>query len=85
MTDTQASLTFANRGRLVKDRGSGELKITCRNWECGVVLPADSYRDEDSPDTWRIFERIIPVPMELPGEPLANDGLQRPWFGQERR
>ncbi|OHW96350.1 tyrosyl-DNA phosphodiesterase domain-containing protein [Colletotrichum incanum] len=25
-------------GRLVKDRDSGEAKLTCRNWECGVLV-----------------------------------------------
>lgn len=32
---------FGNtRGRLVKDSKSGKPKMSCRNWECGVVLPA---------------------------------------------
>lgn len=74
-----------DRGRLVKDRGSGKLKITCRNWECGVVLPADSYRDgHEQSSTWRIFDKIIPVPMELPGALLSEKGPRAPWFFQDR-
>ncbi|KAL8958725.1 MAG: hypothetical protein Q9183_005781 [Haloplaca sp. 2 TL-2023] len=26
-------------GRLVKDRESKQVKLNCRNWECGVVIP----------------------------------------------
>lgn len=72
-----------NRGRLVKDRGSGKLKITCRNWECGVVLPVDGGREQS--DTWRIFDKTVPVPMEVPGAPLAEKGPRAPWFFQDRR
>ena len=28
------------RGRLIKDRSTKKFKITCRNWECGVLIPA---------------------------------------------
>ena len=27
------------RGTLVKDRKTGKERLTCRNWECGVVFP----------------------------------------------
>lgn len=27
------------RGRLVKDRSTGQPKLNCRNWECGVLVP----------------------------------------------
>lgn len=35
-------LTFHDsiRGRLIKDRNTKKPKITCRNWECGVIVPA---------------------------------------------
>ncbi|KZL82279.1 ubiquitin interaction domain-containing protein, partial [Colletotrichum incanum] len=33
-----ANLSESAWGRLVKDRDSGEAKLTCRNWECGVLV-----------------------------------------------
>lgn len=30
---------YACRGRLVKDGKTGKPKMSCRNWECGVVVP----------------------------------------------
>ncbi|KAK4218143.1 tyrosyl-DNA phosphodiesterase-domain-containing protein [Rhypophila decipiens] len=80
-----ANLSESAWGRLVKDRNSGEFKVTCRNWECGVILPADSYRDDNGRDGWSVFDKIIPIPMEQPAAPLAEDGPRRPWFLQERR
>ncbi|KAK3953620.1 tyrosyl-DNA phosphodiesterase-domain-containing protein [Pseudoneurospora amorphoporcata] len=35
-----ANLSESAWGRLIKDRSTKKLKITCRNWECGVVVPA---------------------------------------------
>ncbi|KAK0621288.1 tyrosyl-DNA phosphodiesterase-domain-containing protein [Bombardia bombarda] len=35
-----ANLSESAWGRLVKDRATGTPKVTCRNWECGVVVPA---------------------------------------------
>ncbi|KAK3401197.1 tyrosyl-DNA phosphodiesterase-domain-containing protein [Sordaria brevicollis] len=35
-----ANLSESAWGRLIKDRGTKKLKITCRNWECGVIVPA---------------------------------------------
>ncbi|KAK3357465.1 tyrosyl-DNA phosphodiesterase-domain-containing protein [Lasiosphaeria hispida] len=36
-----ANLSESAWGRLVKDRATSSPKITCRNWECGVLVPAD--------------------------------------------
>ncbi|KAI5457904.1 tyrosyl-DNA phosphodiesterase-domain-containing protein [Mariannaea sp. PMI_226] len=33
-----ANLSESAWGRLVKDRATGRPKLTCRNWECGVVI-----------------------------------------------
>lgn len=35
-----ANLSESAWGRLIKDRSTKKLKITCRNWECGVIVPA---------------------------------------------
>ncbi|KAK2007044.1 ubiquitin interaction domain-containing protein, partial [Colletotrichum eremochloae] len=36
-----ANLSESAWGRLVKDRESGAAKLTCRNWECGVLVTMD--------------------------------------------
>ncbi|KAJ4398023.1 hypothetical protein N0V85_006387 [Neurospora sp. IMI 360204] len=35
-----ANLSESAWGRLIKDRSTKKFKITCRNWECGVLVPA---------------------------------------------
>ena len=37
-----SSLPLSSRGRLVKDRATGKPKLTCRNWECGVLVPTEA-------------------------------------------
>ncbi|KAK3322337.1 tyrosyl-DNA phosphodiesterase-domain-containing protein [Apodospora peruviana] len=37
-----ANLSESAWGKLVKDRGTGKPKLTCRNWECGVVIRIDN-------------------------------------------
>ncbi|KAK4123681.1 phospholipase D/nuclease [Parathielavia appendiculata] len=36
-----ANLSESAWGRLVRDRSSGKPRLTCRNWECGVLVPVD--------------------------------------------
>lgn len=35
-----------NRGRLVKDRATGQPKLNCRNWECGVLVPVTTPKEQ---------------------------------------
>ncbi|KAH7632142.1 tyrosyl-DNA phosphodiesterase-domain-containing protein [Sordaria sp. MPI-SDFR-AT-0083] len=35
-----ANMSESAWGRLIKDRNTKKPKITCRNWECGVIVPA---------------------------------------------
>ena len=37
-----------NRGRIVKDRATGQPKLNCRNWECGVLVPVTLVSAGDS-------------------------------------
>ncbi|KAK1968108.1 ubiquitin interaction domain-containing protein [Colletotrichum sublineola] len=46
-----ANLSESAWGRLVKDRESGAAKLTCRNWECGVLVTMDGNLP-GSADTW---------------------------------
>jgi uncharacterized protein (DUF1684 family) len=74
-----------SRGRLVKDK-TGEMKLNCRNWECGVVLPvpqeaADLGAGVSERLGMSVFKGHLPVPMIVPGEEY---GARRPWFYNEQ-
>ncbi|KAL1875920.1 hypothetical protein VTK73DRAFT_9775 [Phialemonium thermophilum] len=83
-----ANLSESAWGRLVKERGTGKPKMTCRNWECGVLIPGSTINggsattDSSSTDAWRVFDDRVPVPMEVPGIPYASAGTGHPWFYQ---
>ena len=70
------------RGRLVKDRATGKPKMTCRNWECGVVMPLPKTESVKSNGTqapdMSIFDGVVPVPMEVPGREYGPK--EEPWF-----
>lgn len=78
------SLTRLCRGRLVREKASGQPKLTCRNWECGVVVPVvreDSAEGNDrqvrDDDRLATFEGCVPVPMHTPGAAyvdMSSDG-----------
>ena len=75
---------------MVKDRATGEAKLTCRNWECGVVLPAallpPSQQEgaqpvAEGPGMLDMFRNTVPVPMELPGCRYDQSRpSKQPWF-----
>ncbi|KAH6975901.1 tyrosyl-DNA phosphodiesterase-domain-containing protein [Ilyonectria sp. MPI-CAGE-AT-0026] len=81
-----ANLSESAWGRLVKDRATGKPKMSCRNWECGVVIrvPGASKAQvqaggprEDVSDMG-IFKGTIPVPMRFPGRRYRE--TEEPWF-----
>ncbi|KAI1129584.1 tyrosyl-DNA phosphodiesterase-domain-containing protein [Nemania abortiva] len=72
-----ANLSESAWGRLVKDRASGQPKLNCRNWECGVIIPMEGKADTSG---FGVFEKRIPVPMVTPGEPYGKTNSKRPWF-----
>ncbi|EME85501.1 uncharacterized protein MYCFIDRAFT_133255 [Pseudocercospora fijiensis CIRAD86] len=71
-----------------------ENKITCRNWECGVILPVarkvkDENGDEETDDegedekalvSMNAFANVIDLPFEVPGEEYAG---REPWYFME--
>ncbi|OTA97684.1 hypothetical protein M434DRAFT_7630 [Hypoxylon sp. CO27-5] len=78
-----ANISESAWGRLVKERGTGNPKLTCRNWECGVIVPIssqDSGGDGSHQSSQSKFHNIIPVPMEIPGEAYGATKSKRPWF-----
>ena len=72
-----------NRGRLVKDRGTGMPKMSCRNWECGVVVQvpktvAYGKKQNAAHSTMEVFDGTVPIPMKTPGSPYGPS--DEPWF-----
>ncbi|TGJ87371.1 hypothetical protein E0Z10_g1363 [Xylaria hypoxylon] len=70
-----ANLSESAWGRLVKDRVSGQPKLNCRNWECGVLIPMESQAAKSG---WEAFEKRVPIPMIVPGE-AYEDALRLLW------
>ncbi|RYO87862.1 hypothetical protein DL766_005944 [Monosporascus sp. MC13-8B] len=84
-----ANLSDSAWGRLVKDKATGKPKLTCRNWECGVLVPVQDHgrtiaEGRSSPGSLSIFQDTIPIPMEVPGEAYGMSGTKRPWLFLER-
>ena len=70
------------------DRSTRAPKMTCRNWECGVLVKAGSpgghgSSSNNTSGSLSMFEGVVPVPMQLPGSPLAKEGVRAPWFSQD--
>lgn len=81
-----ANLSESAWGRLVKDRTTKAPKLTCRNWECGVLIPVHQLTrdDEATKDTvcsMEVFQPQVPVPMLFPGEVY---GGRKPWYFTEQ-
>ncbi|CAK7213700.1 hypothetical protein SCUCBS95973_001888 [Sporothrix curviconia] len=88
-----ANMSESAWGRIVKDRATGKTKMTCRNWECGVLVPTDDETNRDSTlsssmgedaHMLDVFRRTLPVPVVVPGAKYSSDasGAERkkPWF-----
>ncbi|KAG5952939.1 hypothetical protein E4U53_007497 [Claviceps sorghi] len=78
-----ANLSESAWGRVFRDKASGERKILCRNWECGVVVPVRAASEQKSPNDMGIFSGTVPVPMQVPGRQYSPD--ERPWFFRGNR
>lgn len=82
-----ANLSESAWGRLVKDKTTKAPKLTCRNWECGVLVPihtADTNVDVAAPQTtcsMDVFRGRVPMPMLYPGEMY---GARKPWYFTEQ-
>ncbi|KAI0389236.1 tyrosyl-DNA phosphodiesterase-domain-containing protein [Xylariaceae sp. FL0594] len=81
-----ANLSESAWGRLVRDRATGLPKLTCRNWECGVVIPVESTSTESAAEEKplsEVFGKTVPVPMVVPGEAYGKSGTKEPWYFRE--
>lgn len=64
-----------------KDRSTGGIKMNCRNWECGVIIPVPESKSVDKTLTspaMSMFAGTVPVPMQVPG-PVYKSSDQ-PWL-----
>lgn len=68
------------RGRITKDKAKNT-KLTCRNWECGVVLPVRKAKPTAAQGL-DMFRERLPVPMKFPASRYGE--AEEPWFFQER-
>jgi hypothetical protein len=75
-----ANLSESAWGRIVKDRALKTAKMSCRNWECGVVIPMARLEDgkADEGESMGVFSSKMPVPMQTPGPPYAPS--DKPWL-----
>ncbi|KAK5997401.1 Tyrosyl-DNA phosphodiesterase 1-like protein [Cladobotryum mycophilum] len=74
-----ANLSESAWGRLSKDKATGKAKLSCRNWECGVVVPLPKEDGKSRPSTdITMFAGIVPIPMQVPGPTYGPD--EQPWF-----
>ncbi|PTB66590.1 phospholipase D/nuclease [Trichoderma citrinoviride] len=76
-----ANLSESAWGRLSRDRSTKAIKMNCRNWECGVVLPVPESKAVDKArvsSDMAMFAGTVPVPMQVPGPAYASS--DRPWF-----
>src|SRR4051794_19086528 len=74
------------RGKLVINRVLKKPTISCRNWECGVIIPihtqgSNAFGNRSTKAT--IFEDVVPVPMKKPGRTI--DAENSPWYFIESR
>ncbi|KAH7038016.1 tyrosyl-DNA phosphodiesterase-domain-containing protein [Microdochium trichocladiopsis] len=81
-----ANISESAWGRLTVDKKTGQKKMTCRNWECGVLVsgtkPSLTARYE-KPDLASAFAGIIPVPMKESVDGYGADQDRKPWYYRE--
>ena len=60
--------------------------MSCRNWECGVVLPAPERRTVSgaaaaAAGVDELFGGHVPIPMTMPAEAFTSKAPEaQPWF-----
>ncbi|MCJ1286556.1 hypothetical protein MMC26_005902 [Xylographa opegraphella] len=74
-------------GKLVQDKDTKAPKLNCRNWECGVIMPARALeqapRSDHGPpmDNLSVFAGRVPIPIQYPGEEMKD---RTPWYYAEQ-
>ncbi|ETS75668.1 hypothetical protein PFICI_12612 [Pestalotiopsis fici W106-1] len=90
-----ANLSESAWGRLTRDKRTGNPKLNCRNWECGVVLSPSARTDKHISDSraaanngaaaapaddMSVFLGSIPVPIIWPSEAYGRTKTKKPWL-----
>ncbi|EHK17742.1 uncharacterized protein TRIVIDRAFT_82987 [Trichoderma virens Gv29-8] len=76
-----ANLSESAWGRLSKDKSTEGIKMSCRNWECGVIIPVPESKTVDktvASADMAMFAGTVPVPMQVPGPVYTSNDL--PWL-----
>ncbi|KAM0722210.1 hypothetical protein Q7P37_001651 [Cladosporium fusiforme] len=81
-----ANMSESAWGKLVYDRKEKKWKMNCRNWECGVLLPAstEGVAEEAGNDGivgMEVFKDLVEPPFMYPG--LEYDDRE-PWYFTEK-
>ena len=86
-----------SRGRVVKDKASSRPKMTCRNWECGVVISAAKPQvrsragaadagagaTDSGSGLDGVFGEHMPIPMQSPAATYDSTVPEaQPWFSR---
>lgn len=82
-----ANMSESAWGKLVYDRKEKKWKVNCRNWECGVLLPAStegvaSEEGNDGLVSMEVFKDLVEPPFLYPA-PEYDD--RQPWYFMEQR
>ncbi|KAK7934925.1 tyrosyl-DNA phosphodiesterase domain-containing protein [Apiospora marii] len=82
-----ANLSESAWGRLTSEKKTGKPKLSCRNWECGVVIPAAQPgvgsvpANRAPPSDMSVFLGSIPVPIVATGDDnYGRTRSKRPWL-----
>ncbi|PKK46236.1 hypothetical protein CI102_8820 [Trichoderma harzianum] len=78
-----ANLSESAWGRLSRDKSTGGIKMNCRNWECGVIIPVPESKAKTvdkirASADMAMFAGTVPVPMQVPGPAYASN--DQPWL-----
>jgi len=81
-----ANMSESAWGKLVYDRKEKKWKLNCKNWECGVLLPAATEGVDHEPGRdgivgMHVFKDVVLPPFQYPGRGYEG---REPWYFQEK-
>jgi hypothetical protein len=72
-----ANLSESAWGRMVVDKSRKANKLTCNNWECGVLISVPVEGDPLDKGLGDVFKGTVDIPFEYPGQEYGD---RLPWF-----
>jgi hypothetical protein len=81
-----ANMSESAWGKLVYDRKEKKWKLNCKNWECGVLLPASTEgasteAGKNGVVNMEVFKDVVEPPFMYPGIEYED---REPWYFQEK-